>query len=118
MDSKPVTRRRHGDDLKAQVLRECDSPGASVAAVALAHGLNANLVHKWRRLARAGYPGPAPVPEPAQFIALPLSPAPVPASHAPHDIRIELSRGAMVVSITWPAAAAAECGAWMRELLR
>lgn len=26
----------------------CEEPGASVAAVALAHGLNANLVHKWR----------------------------------------------------------------------
>jgi len=118
MDFKPVTRRRHGDDLKAQVLRECEDPGASVAAVALAHGLNANLVHKWRRLTRAARPGAAPVPEPAQFIALPFAPAPVPASHAPQDIRIELRRGAMEVSITWPVAAAAECAVWMRELLR
>jgi transposase len=30
-------------------LAACDEPGASVAAVAQAHGLNANLVHKWRR---------------------------------------------------------------------
>lgn len=118
MDSKPVMRRRHGDDLKAQVLRECEEAGASVAAIALAHGLNANLVHKWRRLARAVRSGSTPAPEPAQFIALSLSPTAVPASHAPHDIRIELRRGAMVVSAAWPVAAAAECAAWLRELLR
>ncbi len=123
MDSKPVMRRRHGDDLKAQVLRECEEAGASVAAFALAHGLNANLVHKWRRLARAVRSGSTPAPEPAQFIALSLSPTAVsstavPASHAPHDIRIELRRGAMVVSAAWPVAAAAECAAWLRELLR
>ena len=42
-------RRRHGEELKAKVLAACDEPGASVAAVARAHDLNANLVHKWRR---------------------------------------------------------------------
>jgi transposase len=35
--------------LKRRVLDECRQPGASVAQVALSHGLNANLVHKWRR---------------------------------------------------------------------
>ena len=42
-------RRRHADELKARVLAACAEPGASVAAVAQAHELNANLVHKWRR---------------------------------------------------------------------
>ena len=42
-------RRRHADELKARVLAACAEPGASVAAVAQAHWLNANLVHKWRR---------------------------------------------------------------------
>ena len=45
-DSKRVSRRRHAADLKRQVLAACAEPGASVAQVALAHGLNANLVHK------------------------------------------------------------------------
>ena len=53
MHSKSAPRRRHGGELKAQVLAECDGPGASVAAVAQTHGLNANLVHKWRRAERA-----------------------------------------------------------------
>ena len=34
------------------------------------------------------------------------------------DIRIELQRGATAVTVTWPASAASECAAWMRELLR
>jgi len=49
MHSNAGTRRRHGDELKAKVLAQCEEPGASVAAVAQSHGLNANLVHKWRR---------------------------------------------------------------------
>jgi transposase len=49
MHSKPASRRRHSAELKAEVLAACAEPGASVAAVARAHELNANLVHKWRR---------------------------------------------------------------------
>ena len=44
-------RRRHGKELKRQVLAECTEPGASVARVAKAHGLKSNLVQRWRRLA-------------------------------------------------------------------
>jgi len=43
---KTATRRRYGADAKAQVLAECDVPGASVAKVAMAHGINANVVRK------------------------------------------------------------------------
>lgn len=50
--SKLPARRRHSDELRAKVLSECVQAGASVAGIALAHGLNANLVHKWRRQAR------------------------------------------------------------------
>jgi transposase len=110
-DSKKIIRRRHSQDLKAQVLAACSEPGASVAGVALAHGINANVVHKWRRLAdgrvEAGS-APAFVP-----VSLPSPPA-APAA----DIRIELRRGATTVAVMWPAAAAAECAAWMRELLK
>lgn len=50
-------RRVHSAQFKAQVLAQCAQAGASVAAVALANGLNANLVRKWlmgRGLKRAG----------------------------------------------------------------
>lgn len=109
-DAKRGTRRRHGPELKRQVLAECAAAGASVAQVAMAHGLNANLVHKWRRQApsegRVVAPAfiPVAVPtvmgEPAQFVDL------------------ELQRGATSVRVRWPMAAAPSCAAWLREILR
>ena len=48
-----VMRRRHGAQLKALVLQQCAAPGASVAKVAMSHGVKANVVHRWRQLARA-----------------------------------------------------------------
>lgn len=54
MAAKPgAPRRKHSLELKAAVVEECRRPGVSVAAIALAHGLNANLVHQWMRNARA-----------------------------------------------------------------
>ena len=40
-------RRRHSVEFKAAVIRECMRPGVSIAAVALAHRLNANMLRKW-----------------------------------------------------------------------
>ena len=40
-------RRRHSPEFKARVVDACQVRGASVAGVALAHGVNANLVRKW-----------------------------------------------------------------------
>ena len=48
-EPKRSARRNHAHELKKAVLDECRA-GASVASVAMAHGFNANLVHKWRRL--------------------------------------------------------------------
>ena len=45
---KTATRRRYSQEFKAQVLGECDVPGASVAKVAMSHGINTNIVHGWR----------------------------------------------------------------------
>ena len=113
--SKRVVRRRHDDELKVKVLSECDVPGASVAQVALAHGLNANLVHKWRR--QAGGAGlDVATPEVTRtFIPVTVTPT---ATSERQDIRIELRRGALAVSMTWPLAASAQCGSWLRELLK
>lgn len=110
-DAKKISRRRHSAELKAQVLAECAQPGASVAQVALSHGINANVVHKWRRLSGTNAQV-APMPA---FVPVALAPAPVPS--AP-DIRIELRQGHTSMAVTWPVSAACECAAWMRELLR
>jgi transposase len=53
-NSPPVitTKRRHSAAFKRKLLELIEQPGASVAGVALEHGVNANLVFKWRRAKR------------------------------------------------------------------
>jgi transposase len=108
-----LSRRRYSTEFKRQVMAECAEPGASVASVALSHGINANVVHKWRAKHVAGFEYPNKRPE---FIAVPMgmAGAPTTASH----VRIELSRGPLQASITWPVDSLRECAAMLRELLR
>jgi transposase len=116
MHSKAATRRRHSGELKAKVLIECEEPGASVAAVAQAHGLNANLVHKWRRERRpqaAANEATTDDKVASAFVALQL-PAPPTPQPAP-DIRIELRRGATTITIAWPGQAAGQCAEWLAK---
>ena len=111
---KVVRRRRYGDELKAQVVGECDAPGASVAKVAMAHGINANVVHRWRQLAREG--GQATVAKASEFVPVAIAPPPLPQGR--RDIEVELRRGAVTMKVLWPSSAAADFAAWARELLR
>lgn len=115
-------RRRHSAEFKATVIAECLKPGVSIAAVALAHGLNANMLRKWvidgeHKLVAAA-PTAAPPPEtpptpPPTFIPLAL-PAPV----IDGEIRIELLRAGTAVKIVWPASAARDCAALLGDWLR
>lgn len=118
-----VLRRRHSSELKALVLEQCAAPGASVAKVAMSHGVNANIVHGWRKLERerAVKLPPSRMTLPATTGAslpqfLPLSMAQTTSPPTPTDIQIELRCGATVMKITWPILAADDCAAWMREL--
>lgn len=47
-DARPRGRRTRSKPLKSAGATACAQPGASVAAVALAPGVNMNLAHKWR----------------------------------------------------------------------
>ena len=108
-----VSRRRYSAELKAEVLAQCEAPGASVAKVAMSHGINANVVHSWRQLARGG--GTKLAPPRSEFVPVPLV-APV-RPEADREIRIELRRGAIAMTIRWPVAAGTECAAWLRAWL-
>ena len=120
-----VLRRRHSAELKTLVLQQCAARGASVAKVAMSHGVNANVVHRWRKLARER-DGIALVPPSSATLSakmaasvpqfLPVSVMQATSPPAPSDIQIELRRGATAMKITWPITAAAECAVWMREL--
>jgi transposase len=113
-------RRNHSAEFKALVVDACSRPGASVAAVAMANGVNANLARRWIVAAERRLGGGAALPTvrsaiaPTTFVPLGL-PA---AEPQPAPIRIELRRGATTIDVSWPGGAAAECAAWMRELLR
>lgn len=113
--SRPASRRRYSTELKAQVMAQCDAPGASVARVALSHGINANVVHRWRQLARGGRTA-VTLPAPSEFVPVSLTTGAL--SGADSDIRIELRRGATAMTINWPLSAAAECAGWLREWLK
>ena len=113
-------RRRYGAELKAQVMAECEAPGASVARVAMAHGINANVVHRWRQWAREGGAGPArpsraPVAPGEAFVPVMVSDAAAGAKG--EEIQLELRRGATALAVRWPVSAAAQCAVWLRELL-
>ena len=111
-------RRIHSNEFKAQVVAACRPTGVSIAAVAMANGVNANLLRRWVVAAErrsGGQPAAtAGAVASTAFVALTLPPAAL----APADIRIELRRGATAISVSWPCAGASECAAWMRELLR
>jgi transposase len=106
-------RRRYGTELKRQIVAECDLPGASVAKVAMSHGINANILHGWRKLAR----GAGAVAVSDQFVPVAIAP-PVQRSADERAIDVELRRGGMTVKLRWPMSAAMDLSAWMRELLR
>ena len=47
--SAPRTRRSYSPQFKAHLVDVCERPGASVAALAREHGINANILHRWRK---------------------------------------------------------------------
>ena len=113
----------HSDEFKADAVASCMQPGMSMAAVAMADGLNANLLRRWAQEAEMRHGAqqsrtlaalrPASKALAAAFVPMRLpDPSPTP------DIRIELRRGATAISVSWSSEAASECAVWMRELLR
>jgi transposase len=49
-----LPRQRYPLDFKLKILNETFEPGASVAAVALRHNMNTNVVFRWRKEFREG----------------------------------------------------------------
>ena len=50
----PIKRQHRSPELKRQIVEETLAPGASVARIARAHGVNANQVFAWRRRYQQG----------------------------------------------------------------
>ena len=108
-------RRFYSPQLKGQVMQECRQSGASVAGVALSHGINANIVHRWLR----EHSQTALVPQSQAFVPVTLDePAPGSTPPASPDIRIEVQRANATIVVKWPLQGSAACAAWLREWLR
>jgi transposase len=138
MHPRSGPRRRHSDELKAKVLAACDEPGASISGVALAHGLNANLVRKWRggRGAKlcgvaispaAASNAPPTLGATAEFVSIEMPAPPRALTRATAQsmtaapiaeplIQIELRRGPLHLNVRWPTSSADDCRAWLSEL--
>ena len=120
------THRTYTPEFKAELVKACQQPGASIAALAGQQSMNANVLHRWlKEHQRSGchqLPKPCvtaltetPSPAPA-FIALALPP--VTPAHTEQEIKVELRKGALSMTMTWPLSAAADLASWTAVLLK
>ncbi|MCH2240925.1 MAG: transposase [Aquabacterium sp.] len=77
-------RRDHSPELKRELVRQCLLPGASVSSIAMAHGINANLLFKWRREHREAEAAGAGAAQAASPLLLPI----MLASATPNDAAV------------------------------
>ena len=99
-------RRTYSKPAKRALVELCKQPGASVAGLALAHGINANLLRRWMKQ----YDGDASPPRKQQRAALlavttsyPIEPVAPPA----HDMGIEIAFRGSAIRIRGPVDAQA-----------
>jgi transposase len=119
------SRRRYTEEFKKQATEACLIPGVSIASVALANGLNANLLRRWvteRQEAVAGSvtlpdQHPLEITEPSIPGLVPITVA-MPEIPPSGEIKIEIHRNQMLISITWPVSQSTSCADWLRDLLR
>ncbi|MFS8981200.1 transposase [Cupriavidus necator] len=113
-------RRRYSREFKAQVVAACQGPGVSIAAIALHHKLNANLLRRWVDQAEENVPALIVGSEVAvqraatpAFVPVPLESRNVRST----EIRVEVRRADQSITVSWPTSEAAQCVAWLREWL-
>jgi transposase-like protein len=106
---------------KAEAVGACQQPGVSIAAVALARRLNANLLRTWVRQAERSK-APIAIRATAPSVATERSdsfvPVALPLGPTESVIRVELRRKGRTMSLQWPASAARECALLLRELMK
>lgn len=120
---KRQSRRRHAEEFKRQVIAACLQPGISIAAVALANGLNANLLRRWVKDPQgAPEAGDGAAIAAQQEVLRPSTLVPItvssPAVEPAGEIKIAIHRDQALVEVTWPVSQAAICAQWLREILR
>lgn len=103
-------RKSYPKSFKVQVVQECEQPGVSVAAIAMSHGINPNVVRRWIPLFRDQRILALPA-----FVPVRVAPTePKPKDHA--SAVIELLAGKQLVTVKWPTSDPEGCARFIRGL--
>lgn len=120
------THRTYTAEFKAELVAASQEPDVSIAALASSHAMNANVLHRWlkeherdgrHQLIGMGKSGAsvATSPTPA-FIPLKL-PTLMPEPRI-SDLKIELRKGTLSMTVTWPVSAVADFTQWTQSILK
>jgi transposase len=114
-------RGRYTDEFKAQIIAACRQPGVSTSAVALANGINANLLRRWivqSDKSRSETTSRLNASSPEGFVQI--------ASRAVcHDpvlapepcLRLDIRKSDLAITLSLPMGQHSECAALLKLLL-
>lgn len=116
MKSSKRIRRTHSPEFKAKLVAECLQPGASIAAIAMTHQINDNLLRSWLRSATGKEPSrQSKTPEaPPRIVPVQVT---VPVEPMPF-VRIHIQQGNTQIHLEWPLASIALCRDWLQGFLQ
>src|SRR5690606_9002832 len=129
-------RRQHSPQYKAELVQLCLASGASLASIAIDHGLNPNLLRRWvQEHERLGLhalgteppesssndrtAGTAPAVWPA-FVPVnvaPVDPGATRGADTASAVRFELNADRINLTVHWPHSRPRELAHWIKELL-
>ena len=119
------TRQRYSKEFKNSVITEALQPHVSIAAVALSHGLNANLLRRWIQESIPSYVGKnqtrlLSASDSSSTQDVPgFLPVTVPAQRAKSEgryIEIEVQKGSLSLRLQWPVELSSACSAWLFKI--
>ena len=126
--SKPLKRgwRKHSDEFKARVIKQALEPHASMASVALANGINANMLRNWVHAYSFTGRSSAVMRDSdnrncsaLSFVQLPMQAAetkePQAACATSPVLEVQIQRGETKVVVSLPLSS--DSAAWVREVL-
>ena len=108
------TRQRYSIEFKAEVVAQARQPHVSIASVALAHGLNANLLRRWMHDADPNYvKRKSRLPSASRPASSSNAPEFLPVSFADNhtsksdgrSIEIEVHKANSTIKVKWPVQA-------------
>jgi len=111
-------RRTYTTEFRQGLVAQCQ-PGVSVSRIALAHGINANLLRKWIDRYRNQLPVSVSA-EPSKLVAVQVE-LPVKAqteAACSETIEISLTKRTTHIKIHWPGHQAQACATWLSAWLK